>query len=327
MENGTKKTIIWESNSEPPKNYIWAKPDGSIVEYNENTKKWENSESIAGESSGSESTSSTSMIINTIPEHGGSYVWQASAQAIYDLTSDMFTPEDFSGNNDLPDQLLDMEDMDTVKPYLKVASERVIQQFDITKEQLINSGLEITIKGALDEQVCPLDRKYAEFNDNDFSSVVYECGANYEIISNKKEFNFRWNGYVDGNDIMLITLNMEWDTSIDSNVSISFSNGATPDSPFSLDVEEYASTIVMTVNPANELDKNNLVLSTSDEHIIATDITATYMEDESLEPLTEGQRAISVYLTENMRKDFTGYVTVRLGNKYAKCYGKFTPSL
>lgn len=33
MEDGTKKTIIWETNTEPPKNYIWVKADGKAYEF------------------------------------------------------------------------------------------------------------------------------------------------------------------------------------------------------------------------------------------------------------------------------------------------------
>lgn len=28
-----KKTIIWEDNTEPPKNYFWVKPDGKVYEF------------------------------------------------------------------------------------------------------------------------------------------------------------------------------------------------------------------------------------------------------------------------------------------------------
>ena len=28
-----KKTIIWEDNTEPPKNYLWVKPDGKVYEF------------------------------------------------------------------------------------------------------------------------------------------------------------------------------------------------------------------------------------------------------------------------------------------------------
>ena len=44
MENGTKKTIIWENNTEPPKNYIWGKADGKFYEYNGSA--WAESEDI-----------------------------------------------------------------------------------------------------------------------------------------------------------------------------------------------------------------------------------------------------------------------------------------
>lgn len=35
-----KKTIIWESNNEPPKNYIWIKKDGAY-EWSNTTRRWE----------------------------------------------------------------------------------------------------------------------------------------------------------------------------------------------------------------------------------------------------------------------------------------------
>lgn len=33
MTDGTKKTIIWETNTEPPKNYIWIKDDNKAYEF------------------------------------------------------------------------------------------------------------------------------------------------------------------------------------------------------------------------------------------------------------------------------------------------------
>lgn len=59
-----KKTIIWEDNSEPPKDYIWAKKDGKFYEYNYATRSWVESESISGGSGGSGGSGSG--------EHGGS---------------------------------------------------------------------------------------------------------------------------------------------------------------------------------------------------------------------------------------------------------------
>ena len=35
-----KKTLIWETNTEPPKNYIWIKEDGKAYEYDYSTKRW-----------------------------------------------------------------------------------------------------------------------------------------------------------------------------------------------------------------------------------------------------------------------------------------------
>lgn len=41
-----KKTLIWETNTEPPKNYIWIKEDGKAYEYNNSTRKWEESKTL-----------------------------------------------------------------------------------------------------------------------------------------------------------------------------------------------------------------------------------------------------------------------------------------
>lgn len=47
-----KKTIIWEDNNEPPKDYIWAKKDGKFYEYSYATRSWIESKSISGGNSG-----------------------------------------------------------------------------------------------------------------------------------------------------------------------------------------------------------------------------------------------------------------------------------
>lgn len=43
-----KKTIIWENNNEPPKDYIWIKSDGKAYEYSYSQGKWIESKSING---------------------------------------------------------------------------------------------------------------------------------------------------------------------------------------------------------------------------------------------------------------------------------------
>lgn len=43
-----KKTIIWEDNNEPPKDYIWVKSDGKAYEYSYSQRKWIESKSISG---------------------------------------------------------------------------------------------------------------------------------------------------------------------------------------------------------------------------------------------------------------------------------------
>lgn len=53
-----KKTIIWEDNNEPPKNYIWVKSDGNAYEFNHTTRQWEKIMS----SNGSHNSSSNNSI-------------------------------------------------------------------------------------------------------------------------------------------------------------------------------------------------------------------------------------------------------------------------
>ena len=43
-----KKTIIWEDNSEPPKDYIWVKSDGKAYEFSYTTREWKEIMSSSG---------------------------------------------------------------------------------------------------------------------------------------------------------------------------------------------------------------------------------------------------------------------------------------
>lgn len=47
-----KKTIIWEDNTEPPKNYIWIKSDGKAYEFDYNDRKWKESQIVSSINSG-----------------------------------------------------------------------------------------------------------------------------------------------------------------------------------------------------------------------------------------------------------------------------------
>lgn len=40
MEEGLQRTIVWDSNTEPPKNYIWVRSDGYAYEYDYKTRQW-----------------------------------------------------------------------------------------------------------------------------------------------------------------------------------------------------------------------------------------------------------------------------------------------
>ena len=71
-----KKTIIWEDNNEPPKSYIWAKPDGKFYEYN-TTKGWTESKLISSNGSSSENVLSKFNEYKESLERDG-YVFETS---------------------------------------------------------------------------------------------------------------------------------------------------------------------------------------------------------------------------------------------------------
>lgn len=58
-----KKTIIWEDNNEPPKNYIWVKSDGNAYEFNHTTRQWEKIMSSNGSDSGSGSDGNSDITL------------------------------------------------------------------------------------------------------------------------------------------------------------------------------------------------------------------------------------------------------------------------
>lgn len=64
-----KKTIIWEDNSEPPKDYIWIKPDGKAYEFDYTDRIWKESKSISA-GTGSGSGSNVELLTLNVTENG-----------------------------------------------------------------------------------------------------------------------------------------------------------------------------------------------------------------------------------------------------------------
>lgn len=64
-----KKTIIWEDNSEPPKDYIWIKPDGKAYEFDYTDRTWKESKSISTDA-GSGSGSNVELLTLNVTENG-----------------------------------------------------------------------------------------------------------------------------------------------------------------------------------------------------------------------------------------------------------------
>lgn len=64
-----KKTIIWEDNNIPPKDYLWIKSDGKVYEFNHTTRQWQESKTLqtkndSGSGSGSGSGTTTKASID-----------------------------------------------------------------------------------------------------------------------------------------------------------------------------------------------------------------------------------------------------------------------
>ena len=92
-----KKTIIWEDNNEPPKNYIWVKSDGNAYEFNHTTRQWEKIMSSNGSGNSSDDSDGeislaakaiNSFILPTVPQPVGVYrKTQNKYHTIYDAES------------------------------------------------------------------------------------------------------------------------------------------------------------------------------------------------------------------------------------------------
>ena len=83
-----KKTIIWEDNNEPPKNYIWVKSDGNAYEFNHTLRQWEKIMSSGGDCSGGQSSTTEFRTIarNGKPVQESDLKEGDTVQPLYDST-------------------------------------------------------------------------------------------------------------------------------------------------------------------------------------------------------------------------------------------------
>ena len=134
-----KKTIIWESNNEPPKNYIWVKEDGKTYEYNHSTKSWEISKTINNGSESSEGGGNRVFNVNNLneltdPQEGDiAIVKEASQipnQVIYEWDETLGEPGQYGGGE-------------------WVRRDRTVYLYDLPEETVWNYGLEDQLR------VCP----------------------------------------------------------------------------------------------------------------------------------------------------------------------------
>lgn len=72
-----KKTIIWEDNSEPPKDYIWIKPDNKAYEFDYASRQWKESKNI--------NTSNESSDEGSGSGEGGGEGISGEAKELYDF--------------------------------------------------------------------------------------------------------------------------------------------------------------------------------------------------------------------------------------------------
>ena len=319
MENGTKKTIIWESNSEPPKNYIWAKPDGSMVEYNENTKSWNNSTSISDSGS-----TSNNFTITTIPESNGAFEFVSTPNSIYELVADQFTSEDFTGNNDLPDAF---GTEDTVEPYILLANERLIQKLGLTKEQFIalnNEGSRITVQGRSEQmnEWAWITKQKAPAPSlpglPPLSVLNYEC--EFGDFQNQN-FYIHWECSIDGTKVYIDSLDFYWDPIVDVDISnpttaMSFNLGTTTNERINIDCDDNeGQVVILTVTPSDSSDQSILRFITSNNYFEAEDVSNNYPG------LSEGQHAIRIYAVTRFNNN--EQLTAVIGEIEATCYLSF----
>lgn len=95
-----KKTIIWEDNNEPPKDYIWAKKDGKFYEYSYATRSWVESKLINAEESGGSD------------DGGGEGSTEVDYEAIYQFYKRKLIellPEGLIQNSIIPEHYADIE--------------------------------------------------------------------------------------------------------------------------------------------------------------------------------------------------------------------------
>ena len=116
-----KKTIIWEDNNEPPKDYIWAKKDGKFYEYSHSQRGWIESNLISTgnneENSESGSDDTLTQYCLPYPSKIVGYIDNTNYDKFnisWSVGADTLTITDFDGQmiapEDLADYLKDFED-------------------------------------------------------------------------------------------------------------------------------------------------------------------------------------------------------------------------
>jgi len=93
-----KKTIIWEDNNEPPKDYIWIKSDGKAYEFDYNDRTWKESTFINVNNNGSDDGGG-----------GGGGSTEINYEAIYQFYKKII-PEEVLQSAIIPEHINDIED-------------------------------------------------------------------------------------------------------------------------------------------------------------------------------------------------------------------------
>lgn len=127
-----KKTIIWEDNNEPPKDYIWVKSDGKAYEFSYTTREWKEIMSSGGSG-------------DCDPCEGGSSTTEFSS-----LTRNGKTVQES-----------DLSDGDVVKP-LYAANYSGPNKGDLVSAKMVNGKLEQTFVDDPDDYVVDTYEKCGE---------------------------------------------------------------------------------------------------------------------------------------------------------------------
>ena len=154
-----KKTIIWEDNNEPPKDYIWVRSNGKAYEFSYTAREWKEIMSSSGNCSGGQSSTTEFRTIarNGKPVQESDLKEGDTVQPLYGSTYSEPHKGDLVKAK-MVDGELDAEFVDDPSDYIVETYERCGETYKVLAKKIIppnciyyttTSGTEITISSSI----------------------------------------------------------------------------------------------------------------------------------------------------------------------------------